>query len=92
MYIFDTTSIYHLFTNECHFFTMSAKFGIPYSPQSPYIDDIYMKLGPLTKLDKSNKTASKNLTMTPFREVVTSLPFFQFTFNLEQSGSRISYE
>ena len=41
-----------------------------------------MELGPITKLDKRNKTTSKKLTMTSF-------PFFQITANLEQSGSRI---
>ena len=45
-------------------------------------DDIDMELGPITKLDKRNKTTSKKLAMT-------SLPFFQITANLEQSGSRI---
>ena len=38
-------------------------------------DDIDMKLGPVTTLDKRNKTMS--------------LPFLQFMANLEQSGSRI---
>ena len=48
-----------------------------------------MKLGPVTKLDKRNKTTSKNLTMTSCRKFVTSLPLFQLTPNLEQSRSRI---
>ena len=48
-----------------------------------------MKLEPVTKLDKRNKTTSKNLTMTSYRQIVTSLPFLQFTVNLEQSGSQI---
>ena len=48
-----------------------------------------MKLGPVTKLDKRNKTASKNLTMTSCQKIVTSVSFFQFTANLKQSGSRI---
>ena len=46
-----------------------------------------MKVGPVTKLDKENKT--KSLTMTSCRKIVTSLSFFQFRANLEQSGSRI---
>ena len=50
-------------------------------------DDIDMKLGPVTKLNKINKTASKNFTMTPCHEIVTSLLFFQFMANFEQSGS-----
>ena len=46
-----------------------------------------MKLGPVTKLDKTNKTTPKYFTMTSFRKIVTS--FLQFTANLEQSGSWI---
>ena len=85
VYILGITSIYHLFMNECHFFPILAKFSTRYSFQSPYIDDIDTKLVPVTKLVKRNKTASKNLTMTSFREIVISLPFFQFTANLESS-------
>ena len=48
-----------------------------------------MKLGPVPKLDKRSKTTSKSLTITSFQKTVTSLPFFQSTANLEQSGSRI---
>ena len=47
-----------------------------------------MKLGPVTKLDKRNKTTSKKLTMTSCQQIVTSLSFFQFMANLEQFGSR----
>ena len=47
-------------------------------------DDMDMKLGPLTKLDKKNKTTPKNVTMTLCRQIVTQLPFFQFLDNLEQ--------
>ena len=32
-------------------------------------DDIEMKLGPVTKLDNSNKTMSKQLTMTSCRKM-----------------------
>ena len=53
-------------------------------------DDIDMKLGTVTKIDKRNKTTLKKLTMTSFRKTVTSLPYFQFTANLEQSGGRIT--
>ena len=49
-----------------------------------------MKLGPLPKLDKRNKTTSKKLTMTSCRKIVTSLSFFRFFANLEQSGGRIT--
>ena len=52
-------------------------------------DDIDMKLGPVTKLNKRNKTTSKNLMMTSFWEVATSLSFFGFLANLEQSGGLI---
>ena len=48
-----------------------------------------MKLGPVTKLDKRNKTTSKKLTMTSYMKVVTSLSFFGFLTNLEQSRGRI---
>ena len=50
------------------------------------IDDIDMKLGLVTKLEKRNKTMSKKFD-DDFN--VKSLPFFQFTANLEQFGSRI---
>ena len=48
-----------------------------------------MKHGPVTKLDKKNKTTSKNLMLTSCRKIVTSLSFFGFLANLEQSGGRI---
>ena len=35
------------------------------------------------------KQRQKKLTMTSCRKIVTSLPFFHFAANLEQSGSRI---
>ena len=38
------------------------------SRTSDYID---MKLGPVTSLDKKNKTTSKNLTMTSCQKIVT---------------------
>ena len=40
--------------------------------------DIDMKLGPVTKHEKSSKTTSKNLTMISCRQIVTSLSFFGF--------------
>ena len=52
-------------------------------------EDIDMKVGPVTKPDKRNKTTSKILMLVSCWNIVTSLPFFQFTANLEQSGSRI---
>ena len=53
-------------------------------------DDINMKLRPITKLDKKNKTTpKKNLTIRLCRENVMSLSFFEFMANLEQLASRI---
>ena len=72
-------------------FQNSAEFLITENCQnSRTSDDIDMKLGPVTKLDKRNKTASKQLTMTSCQKIVTSLLFFRFMANLEQSGSRIT--
>ena len=48
-----------------------------------------MKLGPVTKIDKRNKTTSKNLTTTSCRKIVTPLSLFEFLANLEQSRDRI---
>ena len=50
-------------------------------------NDIDMKCGPVIKLDKRNTATSKNLTMVSCRQIVTSLSFFQFMANLEQSRS-----
>ena len=52
-------------------------------------NDIDIILEPVSKLDKRNTTTSKKLAMTSCRQIVTSLSFFQFMTNLEQSGSRI---
>ena len=49
-----------------------------------------MRLEPVTKLDKKNTATSKKLMMTSFRQIVTSLSFFRFMADLEQSGSRIT--
>ena len=48
-----------------------------------------MKLGPVTKLDRKNKTASKidDDVMSLNCDVIVT--FFQFMANLEQFGSRI---
>ena len=48
-----------------------------------------MKLGPVYKIDKRNKTTSKRLMMTSCRKIVTSLSFIGFLANLEQSGGQI---
>ena len=46
-----------------------------------------MKLGPVTKSEKRNNTTSKKIDDDACGKIVTSSPFFQFTANLEQSGS-----
>ena len=53
-------------------------------------DDIDMKLGPIAKLDERKKNTSKKLTS--YQKIVTSLSFFQFMVNLEQSRSWIPDE
>ena len=50
-------------------------------------DDIDIKLGPV--LDKRNKTTSKKFDDDVMSKNLTSLSFFQFMANLEQSESRI---
>ena len=52
-------------------------------------DDIDMKLGSVTKFHKRKETKSKKFDDNFMSEIVKSLSFFQFTANLEQSGSRI---
>ena len=52
-------------------------------------DDIDIKLKAVPKLDKRNKKTSKTLMMTSYPKIVTSLSFFRFIVNLEQSGSQI---
>ena len=47
-----------------------------------------MKLGPVTKLDKRNMKTSKKLTIMSCRQIVTSLSFFRFIANLEQSRQK----
>ena len=55
-----------------------------------------MKLEPITRLGKRNKTASKKkkkkkkkIDDDACREIETSLSFFGFLANLEQSGDRV---
>ena len=52
-------------------------------------EDIVMKLGPVTKLDKRSKTGSKKLSMTTCQQIEMSLSFFRFMTNLEKCESRI---
>ena len=49
-----------------------------------------MKLGPVTKLDKRDKTTAKKLIMTSCQKFVTSFSFFPFMTILEESGSQIT--
>ena len=67
------------------YFRFSDFCSIPYKT----VNDNCLKHGPVTKLDKKNTAASKNLTMTSCRQTATSLSFFRFMTNLELSGSRI---
>ena len=46
-----------------------------------------MKLGPLTKLAREDN--AKKLTITSCRLIATTLSFFRFTANLEQSRTQI---
>ena len=49
-----------------------------------------MKLGPVTKLNKKNKTTEKSLMMMSSQKIMTPSWFFVFLSNLEQSAGRIS--
>ena len=48
-----------------------------------------MKLGPVPKLEKRNKTTSKKIALMSCQEIVTSFSFFGFLANSEQSEGRI---
>ena len=48
-----------------------------------------MKLGPVIKLEKKNKTMSKKFENDVVSEFMTPLSFFQFMANLELSRGRI---
>ena len=60
-----------------------------YCHNSITCDDIYMKLEPVTKLDKSTKQSQKKLALTICQQILTSLSIFQFMANMEQYGSQI---
>ena len=47
-----------------------------------------MKVGPITKLDKKNKTMSKKLTLTSCRKIVMSFLFFGFLANWSHPEAR----
>ena len=48
-----------------------------------------MNLGPVSKSNKKNTATSTNLTMTSYRQILTSFSFFRFMANLKQYGSQI---
>ena len=48
-----------------------------------------MKLGPVPKLDKRNKTPSKKFDDDVISENYEVIAIFRFMANLEQSGSRV---
>ena len=48
-----------------------------------------MKLGPVTKFDKTDKTTLKNSDVNVMLENCDVIFFFGFLVNLEQSGGRI---
>ena len=52
-------------------------------------NDTVMKLGPITKLDKRNRTTTKKFGDEVMSKILTSLLFLWFMANLEQSGSPI---
>ena len=52
-------------------------------------DDIDMKLGPVTKLDKRNKITSKKFDSDVMSANCDVIFIFLFLANLEQSGSQI---
>ena len=49
-----------------------------------------MELAPVTKIDKENTTTSKKIDDDVISKNCDVIAIFQFTANLEQSGSRIS--
>ena len=52
-------------------------------------NDIHMKHGPVTKLDKRNTTTSKEIDYDVCRQIMTSSLFFRFVVDLEQSRTRL---
>ena len=52
-------------------------------------NDTDMKLGPITKLDKRNRTTTKKFGNEVMSKILTPLLFLWFMANLEQSGSPI---
>ena len=57
--------------------------AIPYKRNPLYSDNIDMKLGPVTKLDRETKQRQKNMTMTSCWQIVMSLSLsVKLTFSL----------
>ena len=52
-------------------------------------DNIDMKLGEVTKLDKKNKTTAEKVDDDIMSKNCDAIVIFQFTANLEQAGSLI---
>ena len=52
-------------------------------------NDIDMKTGPVTKLDKGNKATSKKLMMIHCQQILNSLSLLRFMTKLKQSGCQI---
>ena len=52
-------------------------------------DDIDIKLGQITKLEKRNKTTSRKFDVGVMSEYCDVIVFFRFLDNLEQPGGRI---
>ena len=69
--------------------TQTVVFPISNCRNSRTSDDIDMKLGPVTNLDKGNKTTSKKIDDDVISENYDVIVIFQFTTNLEQWGSQI---
>ena len=82
--IFSPKIIY-IFWNK---YWPSVKFLIrPLYPKTT--GDIDTKLGLVTKIGKISKKMSKNVKMTSYLKIITSLSFSHFFANLDLSGSRI---
>ena len=48
-----------------------------------------MKLGPVTKIDKRNKTTSKKIDIDVMSKKCDAIDIFRILANLEQSGGQI---
>ena len=67
------------------YFQFTNFWAIPYKRNPLYSDNIDMKLGPVTKLDREAKQQQKNMTMTSYWQIVMSLSLslsVKLTFSL----------